>query len=52
MFFYILETMSEKKGEGKKPDAHGESPLAGPAGPPLAGAGGPTIAGSATVRDE
>ena len=53
MFFYILETMSEKKGKGKpKPDPHDGAQLAGPPGPPLAGAGGPTIAASANVKDE
>jgi multidrug efflux pump len=53
MFFYILETMSEKKGKDKpKPDPHDGAQLAGPPGPPLAGAGGPTIAASANVKDE
>jgi multidrug efflux pump len=51
MFFYVLETMSERKGGGKKtpgPTAGSPPPVAGPSsGPTAPGGGAPTVTPSA-----
>ncbi|MGO4809893.1 efflux RND transporter permease subunit [Cupriavidus sp. 2MCAB6] len=53
MFFYVLETMSEKKGGGKKtPGPEGGAPGEPAPGSIGAGAGGPTATPSARREDE
>src|SRR5580698_7111175 len=41
MFFYVLETMSEKSGGKKTPGPTAGSPVAGPSGPATSGGGAP-----------
>jgi multidrug efflux pump len=47
MFFYVLETMSEKSGGKKTPGPTPSSPVAGPSGPAVSGGGAPTVTPSA-----
>jgi multidrug efflux pump len=61
MFFYVLETMSEKSGGGKKTPGAGPSGTppdkkpagpADPAGPVGTGSGGPKVTPSARREDD
>jgi multidrug efflux pump len=47
MFFYVLETMSEKSGGKKTPGPTPSSPVTGPSGPVASGGGAPTVTPSA-----